>query len=387
MNNIEDPHVQLQEKLRQRRKEHRYRTLNTIDEIQSSRFLKIDGVEYVNFSSNDYLNLSNHPYLKEKSREFVENYGTGSSSSRLITGTLDIHTNLENRLAKLYQKERALLFSTGFQANSTILPAITEKKDVLIVDELCHNSILTGCMASRARFYRYRHNDINHLKTFLERNYAEEDCNLWIVTESLFSMDGDRVPLDKILKLASAYNAKLYVDDAHAFGVCGRDGLGYGADYPSIDILISTFGKAGGSFGAFVASSNTVIESLINFCNGFIYTTALPPSVTGAIEAALDLIPGMSSEREHLNHLNSYLHSGIKNLGFKTSAEPSHIVPIILGAEEEVLNREENLQKNGILTTAIRPPTVPNKSCRFRISLTAAHKESDCNKLLDAIRV
>lgn len=385
MKNNEPPHTRLFEKLDKRRSEHCYRTLTEIDSVESSRVVKIDGKEYLNFSSNDYLNLSNHPALKQKSREFVDRYGTSSSSSRLITGTLKIHRIVEEKLASIYQKNRALLFSTGFQANTTILPALTEKKDVIIADQLCHNSILTGCLASKASFYRYRHNDLDHLETFLKRKSDDTSSDIWIATESLFSMDGDRAPLKQIIELGHKYGAKLYVDDAHALGVCGNQGLGYGADYPGIDLLISTFGKAGGSFGAFVASSEIVIEALINYCSGFIYSTAPPPAVVGSIDAVLDLIPEMTSERRHLYELSGFLHHKLKKNHYQTCEKPSHILPIIFTEEKTLLTKSEEMKQAGLIVTAIRPPTVPENEPRFRISLTAAHQKKDCEKLLNLL--
>lgn len=385
MKNSELTHDRLQKKLEKRQSEHRYRTLTDLDSVESSRIVRIDGKEYLNFSSNDYLNLSNHPALKNKSIEYVEKFGASSSSSRLITGSLKIHKELENRLASLYQKEGTLLFSTGFQANSTILPSITEKGDTIIADQLCHNSILTGCLASKAGFYRFRHNDLDHLETFLKRKSGENSSEIWIITESLFSMDGDRAPLDEIIQLAKKYGAKLYVDDAHAFGVYGEHGLGYGEDFKEIDLLIGTFGKAAGAFGAFVASNDIIIQTLINYCSGFIYSTAPPPAIVGAIDAAFDLIPGMEKERNHLHEVCSFLHQKLKENDFETSDEPSHILPIIEGDDEAVLKKSKELKESGLIVTAIRPPTVPENRSRFRISLTAAHQKSDCEKLLNLL--
>lgn len=378
-------HEHLQKKLEKRQSEHRYRTLTDVNSIISSRLLTIDGKQYLNFSSNDYLNLSRHPVLKERSFQYLEIFGASSSSSRLVTGSLQIHRNLEEKLASLYQKEGALLFSTGFQANSTILPAITAKGDVLIADQLCHNSILTGCLASKADFYRFRHNDLNHLETFLKRKSKESLSQIWVVTESLFSMDGDLSPLDDIIRLIKKYGAKLYVDDAHAFGVYGQNGLGYGENYEEIDLLVSTFGKAGGSFGAFVASSELIIDALINYCNGFIYSTAPPPSIVGSIEAALELIPEMKKERQHLTDLSNFFHQKLKEYNFETSDKPSHILPVIESDDEGVLEKSKSLKESGMIVTAIRPPTVPENRSRFRISLTAAHQKSDCEKLLNLL--
>lgn len=387
MKNSESSYDRLKKKLDKRRSKHRYRILSDIELVESSRLVKIDGKDYLNFSSNDYLNLSNHPVLKEKSREYILQFGTSSSSSRLITGSLKIHRDVEEKVASLYQQEAALLFSTGFQANSTILPAITEKKDVIIADQLCHNSILTGCMASKANLYRYRHNDLDHLETFLKRKSNDGSSDIWIVTESIFSMDGDRAPLDEIIRLAKKYGAKLYVDDAHAFGVYGKKGLGFGADHLEIDLLISTFGKAGGAFGAFAASSKIVIDSLVNYCSGFIYSTAPPPSVVGAIDAALDIIPEMTEERNHLSGLSDFLHQKMKINNLQTGNEPSHILPVILGEEARVLEKSKALKDKGMILTAIRPPTVPENESRFRISLTAAHQKEDCEKLLDHLQL
>lgn len=378
-------HEHLQKKLEKRQSEHRYRTLTDVNSIISSRLLTIDGKQYLNFSSNDYLNLSRHPVLKERSFQYLEIFGASSSSSRLVTGSLQIHRNLEEKLASLYKKEGALLFSTGFQANSTILPAITAKGDVLIADQLCHNSILTGCLASKADFYRFRHNDLNHLETFLKRKSKESLSQIWVVTESLFSMDGDLSPLDDIIRLIKKYGAKLYVDDAHAFGVYGQNGLGYGENYEEIDLLVSTFGKAGGSFGAFVASSELIIDALINYCNGFIYSTAPPPSIVGSIEAALELIPEMKKERQHLTDLSNFFHQKLKEYNFETSEKPSHILPVIESDDEGVLEKSKSLKESGMIVTAIRPPTVPENRSRFRISLTAAHQKSDCEKLLNLL--
>ena len=198
-------------------------------------------------------------------------------------------------------------------------------------------------------------------------------------------MDGDRAPLDEIIRLAKKYNAKLYVDDAHAFGVYGIKGLGLGSEHPEIDLLISTFGKAGGAFGAFVTSSKIVIDSLINYCSGFIYSTAPPPSVIGAIDAVLELIPKMTAEREYLYGLSDFFYKEMKKNKLQTGKEPSHILPVIFSEEARVLKKSQLLKDKGMILTAIRPPTVPENESRFRISLTAAHQKEDCKKLLDLL--
>ena len=381
---INDPlRFRFQKKLSERKTEQLHRSLQHVGRTGSASIIRIEGKEYINFGSNDYLNLSNHPHLIDKSREYLESYGTGSASSRLISGSEKIHALLENRISNLYDREASLIFSTGFQANSTILPALTKKGDRIIADKFCHNSILTGCTYSEADLYRFRHNDLDHLERFLSRE--EPEGFTWIVTESVFSMDGDRAPLEGICSLAEKYGAYLYVDDAHAFGICGKNGLGLGAEITGIDLLISTFGKAAGSFGAFVTADQIIIDMLVNYCSGFIYTTAPPPSITGSMEAAFDLIPELKREREHLRKLAKTLHGNLKRYGFRTSDEPSHILPIIFGAEKDVLNVSKKLMNDGIFATAIRPPTVPENASRIRISITSDHSVDDLEQLLESL--
>lgn len=349
--------------------------------VDSSRIVR-EGRTFINFSSNDYLGLSSHPKIIQGSVEYTQKFGTGSSSSRLITGSMDYHHQTEEKIASLFGRERSLLYNSGFQANATILPSITQKEDWIIADKQCHNSMLRGCLSSPASFYRYQHNDLNHLETFLKRYEKDQTGQCWIVTESLFSMDGDLAPLEELIELAQKYGAKLYVDDAHAFGVYGRSGLGLTTDLFDIDIVIGTFGKAAGSFGAYVLCSNVIADSLINFSTGFIYTTALPPSVVGSIDAAFDLIPTMDEERKHLHLLSQQLRTQLKKGGIEIGKGDSHIIPIILGSDNVALELSQRLKENDIIATAIRPPTVPENQSRIRISLTVDHTEEQILKLL-----
>ncbi|MEX0661087.1 MAG: 8-amino-7-oxononanoate synthase [Balneolaceae bacterium] len=372
----------LASKLEERKSLNRLRSLVPSQKsVDSSRIVR-DGKTFINFSSNDYLGLSSHPKLIQRSVEYTQIFGTGSSSSRLITGSMNYHHQTEEKIAALHGRERALLYNSGFQANATILPAITKKGDWIIADKQCHNSMLRGCLSSPAVFYRFKHNDLNHLERFLKRFDKVNSGKCWIVTESLFSMDGDLTPLEELIDLANKYGAKLYVDDAHAFGVYGRSGLGLTADLFDIDIVIGTFGKAAGSFGAFVLCNNIIANSLINFSTGFIYTTALPPSVVGSIDAAFDLIPMMDAERKHLHSLSGLLRTQLKEVGAEIGVGNSHIIPILLGSESDSLAMSQKLEKKGIIATAIRPPTVPENQSRIRISLTANHTEEQILKLL-----
>lgn len=360
--------------------------LNTVTGKPKASKLWLNETEFLNFSSNDYLGLSADPLLLERAKEFLGSYGAGSASSRLIAGTLKIHTRLEEKLAALYQRERVLLYSTGFQANSTILPAITGKEDLILADKQCHNSIITGCLASKAKWNRFRHNDMNHLESILIKAQSAGFQNIWVITESVFSMDGDMAPLYDIVALSKKYGARVYVDDAHGIGVFGKTGLGCTEGMNEIDIIIGTFGKAAGSFGAFAACSNTVAEALVNFSNGFIYTTALPPPVIGAIDAAYDRIPQMNKEREHLLGLSLSIKEALNKSGFETGNSASHIVPVLTGGDKQTVALSERLHQQNIFAPAIRPPTVPEGKGRIRLSVTAHHTQNDIKSLTEALQ-
>jgi 8-amino-7-oxononanoate synthase len=372
-------HLKLQ--LDQRKEQDRFRSLRPADQRPSASRLISNGCDFINFSSNDYLGLASHPQIIQKSTAFTKTYGAGASSSRLISGTFQIHTDLEERLADWYNSERALLYNSGFQANSTILAALTTRDDLILADKRCHNSILTGCMASPAEFRRFRHNDCDHLNKLLNRADGHFS-RIWVVTESLFSMDGDIAPLEEMIGVAASYGAKVYVDDAHAFGLFGEQGRGIAAQHEGIDLLVSTFGKAGGSFGAFVICSQTVYDALVNFSNGLIYSTALPPPVIGAMDAALDLIPGMTNRRNHITELQYQLKNGLKTRGLNTGESDSHIIPIIFGDDAKALSWSQRLLDEQILAVTIRPPTVPEGESRIRLSLTSEHSAEQIQQLL-----
>jgi 8-amino-7-oxononanoate synthase len=284
----------LASRLDDRSGKHRLRSLYPLTYRMGKDRAYIGSSEFLNFCSNDYLGLSGHPELINRSIEFTYTFGTSSSASRLVSGSMEIHHNLETKIADRYGSESALLFGNGFLANSTILPALTDRNDLILADKQCHNSILQGGLASRADFKRFRHNDLKHLEKLLARYAGREDRDCWVVTESLFSMSGDLAPLDDIVELCSNFDVYLMVDDAHAFGVYGKQGLGLTEGRDDIDIVLGTMGKAGGCYGAFVLSSSLLRDTLINYCPGLIYTTAPPPGNIGAIDAAFDLIPGLN---------------------------------------------------------------------------------------------
>lgn len=372
--------------LQDRKSANLYRSLQTLIPAGHGLTVTKSGRELINFCSNDYLGLSKHPEVVRKSQAYTQKFGAGSTSSRLISGTFSIHEQLEGNLAATLNREAALIFNSGFQANSTLVETVTDRHSLVLADKLSHNSLLQGSLASRAKLKRYDHNDLAHLKKLLDKAAGENYSRILIITETVFSMDGDRSQVKKIAGLADAYNALLFVDDAHAVGVWGDDGLGLGYDVEGIDILLGTCGKAFGSFGAYVACSAQMKEYLINYCPGFIYTTALPPAVVGAIDAALALIPRMEDERARYHQTIEKVRSGLQASGFNTGPSSTQIIPVIIGDEAETLNLAEWLEEQGILASAIRPPTVPENSSRIRLTISLAHTDAQIDFLLNKMK-
>jgi 8-amino-7-oxononanoate synthase len=345
------------------------------------------GRRLIDFSSNDYLGLARHPLLAERSREWTLALGAGSGASRLVTGSSEAHLALENRIAAFKGTEAALLFATGWQANAAVIPALLAAAPgaAVFTDRLIHASMHAGLAISGSRQHRFRHNDLDHLEALLSAKGRDAPAR-FILTESVFSMDGDRADLPRLAALAEAHDAFLFVDEAHATGVLGLGGAGLSAEVPGeIDLVMGTFSKALGGFGAFVAGSQVLIDYLVNTASGFIFTTAPPPAVLGAIDAALDLVPGMDAERAHLAALGDRLRAGLARLGLDHGASSTQIVPAMIGPEDAALALSAKLEAAGFLASAIRPPTVPPGTSRLRIVLRAGHAEADVEALLDAI--
>jgi 8-amino-7-oxononanoate synthase len=370
--------------LAERVQQQRLRSLNPLVP-EDAVYVRKAGQRLLNFSANDYLGLSKHPALIEAAQRYTQDYGTGATASRLVTGTYEIHHQLEAKLAIACGREAALLFNSGFQANLTILSTILDRQSLVLCDRLIHNSLIQGIVASGAKFHRYAHQDLTRLEALLKKLSSQFD-RVMIVSETVFSMDGDRSDIKALIQLANQYNAILYLDDAHALGVLGKNGMGLAAFQPEIDLVVGTFGKAFGAFGAFVVCSQKVRDYLINFCPGLIYTTALPPAVIGAIEAALDLMPKLELERENLTYSAKHLRYHLHQLGYNTAASDSQIVPMILGEEAQTLDLAVWLEKQGILATAIRPPTVPSGTARLRFALSSQHHSAHLETLIQAIR-
>jgi 8-amino-7-oxononanoate synthase len=346
--------------------------------------VNVDGRNMLNLCSNDYLGLSMHPLLKERSVQFIQKYGSGATASRLICGNYDFYEQVENKLAKLKQVEAALVMSSGFQANISVIPALADGKSLIFSDQLNHNSLIMGCRLARCKVKVYRHNDLIHLEQMIFENANKGFSRIFIVTESVFSMDGDMADMEALVTLSKKFNAVLIVDEAHATGVFGHHGMGLTCGH-DIDLVIGTFGKAGGSFGAYLACSKKLRDYMINCCSGLIYTTALPPSVLGAIDAALDLIPSMGAERKSLLANAQYLRQALHNMGWQTGQSSTQIIPVMVGKETEALALSRWLEDNGVLVSAIRPPTVPEGASRIRISLSALHSRQHIDRLIDVL--
>lgn len=353
----------------------------------SGAHINVKDREYINFSSNDYLGLNQHPLLVERSQEWAAQYGAGSGASRLVTGNLDVFTNLENKIAKFKGKDAALIMVSGFQTNASVFPALFSREalrvePLVFSDKLNHASMHLGCAAAGITQIRYRHNDIVHLEELLKK-YGDSQQPKFILTESVFSMDGDITPLDEIDVLAKQYGAFVIVDEAHATGVLGKNGKGL-AD--KADLVIGTFSKAFGAFGAYVACSKELKEYLINKCGGIIYATALPPSVLGAIDAAIDLVPTMNKERQHLQDIAAQFRNELDQIGYDYGASETQITPIMIGDSNAALSLSTQLKSQNIWATAIRPPTVPNNTARLRFAFSAVHTQEDVQNLIKIIR-
>ncbi|MCY1204482.1 8-amino-7-oxononanoate synthase [compost metagenome] len=352
----------------------------------------LGGASVLNFSSNDYLGLARHPLLVERAREWAARHGAGAQASRLVCGNLDLHEQVEAKLARLKGTEAALLLASGWQANAAVLPALLRaaagQGDVeLYADKLNHASLHHGCQAAGARQIRFRHNDLDHLESLLAARAeaaAGKPVARFIVTESVFSMDGDRTDVARLADLADRYQAFVYLDEAHATGVLGPGGMGLAGLAPGrIDLAMGTFSKALGGFGAYVAGSRALCDYLVNACSGFIYTTALPPAVLGAMDAALDLVPALDAERARLAAAGDRLRAALREMGLDTGASSTQIVPAIVGDEARALEMASRLEQRGLLAVAIRPPTVPAGTSRLRVTLSAAHRDADVSRLID----
>ncbi len=375
----------LAEQLEQRKVDHLYRSRKVLESPQSVEPI-VDGKIVLSFCSNDYLGLANHPDVIQRFKKAADEYGVGSGSAHLVSGHSAEHHALEEELADFMGTERALLFSTGYMANLGVVSALCDRHSEIYEDKLNHASLLDAALLSRAKRIRYPHLDINNLEQRLTNSDA---ANKFIISDGVFSMDGDLAPLDKLVYAAEKNNATLMIDDAHGIGVLGEKGRGvvehFGLDSKQVPVLVGTLGKAFGTAGAFVAGSEALVETLIQKSRSYIFTTAMPAAVAAATRTSLQLLEKESWRREKLRSLISQFRKGAAELGFELIDSITPIQPIIIGSSEKALALSEKLLEKNILISAIRPPTVPEGTARLRITFSATHTEEHVNKLLTVL--
>jgi 8-amino-7-oxononanoate synthase len=361
-----------------------YRSRRIIESPQGID-LQFNGKHIINFCSNDYLGLAHHSEIIQAFKTAADNYGVGSGSAHLVAGHSVAHHALEEELAVFTGRERALLFSTGYMANMGVISALVGRNDAVFQDRLNHASLLDGALLSGARLKRYAHTDTEHLDTLISQRKGRK----LIVTDGVFSMDGDFAPLPALVVTAKANDAWLMVDDAHGLGVLGHNGGGtlahYALNQNDVPILMGTLGKSFGTFGAFIAGSEILIETLIQKARTYIYTTALPAAVAEATRTSLKLVVADNWRRDKLFQLTERFKSGAEQLGLPLVASNSAIQPIIIGDSKQAVAISNALFEEGFLVSAIRPPTVPLGSARLRVTLSALHEEQHIDRLLDAL--
>lgn len=370
--------------LAQIRQQNLYRQQRVIDGPQQV-LLSVEGRQVLNFCSNDYLGLANHPQVKAAFQQAVEVYGVGSGSAHLICGHSRAHHALEEELAAFTGRQRALLFSTGYMANLGVMAGLLGQGDYVLQDRLNHASLLDGGLLSRARFQRYRHANVEDL----QQRLSGIKGRTLIASDGVFSMDGDLAPLPALASLAKQFHAGLLIDDAHGFGVLGGKGGGivehFGLTADDVPILMGTLGKAFGTFGAFVAGTEDLIEMLIQRARPYVFTTALPAAVAEASRVSLRLLQAESWRRQKLQALIAQFRHGAEQQGLQLMDSLTAIQPIVIGDSQRAVQASQALLEQGILVSAIRPPTVPTGTARLRVTLSVGHEVQQVDKLLDAL--
>jgi len=367
----------------QRAREDLLRRVRTIERVDGCRIV-IDGKALLNFASNDYLGLAQHPALRDALTKAAAHWGVGATAAHLLGGHRQEHAALEEKLARWTGRERALLFSTGYMANLGVLTALLREDDLCVQDKLNHASLIDGARASGAQFKRYRHADVASAQQQLQSLPA---AGAVLATDGVFSMDGDVAPLAELAALCKTQHATLMIDDAHGIGVLGADGAGCGAALPQEDapVLMATLGKALGVAGAFVAGSARLIDGLVQFARSYVYTTALPPALAAAVNAAIEIARDDHERRAHLHQRIAQFRDGAAACGISLLPSPSAIQPVLIGASDAALAASRHLEAAGFYVPAIRAPTVPAGSARLRVTLSSAHTEGDVARLLDAL--
>ena len=363
------------------------RCLRNVTGAQGRKII-LDGKEVLNFCSNNYLGLADDPRLREAAIECIKEEGAGSGASRLICGNMAAHRELEETIARFKGVESCLLFSTGYMANVGIIASVFGRDDMIFCDRLNHASIIDGIILSQAKFKRYPHNDVQALEEMLRS--AAGFRRRGIITDSVFSMDGDIAPLAKIVSLAQKYDCLVMIDEAHALGVMGKNGKGL-AEYfgveERIDIQMGTLSKAAGSFGAYCCGSKELIDLLVNKARSFIYTTALPPAVAAASKKAIEIIRDEPALRQKLWANTDYFHKAVVAMGLNILSSVTPIIPIVVGESPVAAEFSKRCLGQGIFVSAIRPPTVPAGTARLRLTVMATHTREDLDYTLEKLKV
>ena len=375
----------LQENLDKRQLQHLFRSRVRVDSACSDQ-LTVGGKSVHNFCSNDYLGLANNRVIADAFKRGIDDYGTGSGASHLISGHTKAHCELEEQLAEFTGRPKALLFSSGYMANMGVIGALLGRSDIVLEDYLNHASLLDGGLLSRAKFQRYKHQDCNDLDAKLN---ASNGTRKLVVTDGVFSMDGDVAPVADLAEVSQNNNAWLMVDDAHGFGVLGKTGAGLVEELDlSVDqvpVLMGTLGKSFGTYGAFVAGSETLIETLVQYARSYIYTTAPPPAIAVATSASLELVKNDQWRRDKLNQRILQFRAGAEQIGLRLMHSNMPIQPVLMASDAQLLKTNKQLLDSGFMVGAIRPPTVPEGTGRLRITLSASHSEQQVDALLDAL--
>ena len=384
---MKDPLDWIEDDLERIREKDLFRVLTELETGQSPG-ITIDGKSYILLGSNGYLGLSVDPAVKEAAQKALEKYGAGSGGSRLVSGSTDLHRELEDRIARFKKTEAAILFSSGYLANVGTVSSLVGEGDVVYSDELNHASIIDGCRLSKADIKIYPHLDTGRLESLL-REDSKRKCRRLVVTDTVFSMDGDVAPLPEITELSEKYGAALMVDEAHAAGVLGKRGSGatehFGVE-ARVPVVMGTLSKAVGSLGGYVAGSRKLVDFIRNRVRSYIFDTSLPAPSLAASIAAIDIIENEPERRERLWALIRRFKSGIEGMGLKVMPSDSAIIPVLVGEAAPALRFAAVLRERGVYTPAVRPPSVPPGMCRIRVTIMATHTEGQIDAALDAFR-
>jgi len=377
----------IKEELKQIHDKQLFRLLTELETGQSPE-VTISGKSYVLFGSNSYLGLSVDPKVVESAKLALEKYGTGSGGSRLVSGSFDLHRMLEERIARFKNTESSILFSSGYLANIGTISALVGSDDIIYSDELNHASIIDGARLSRSTVKIYKHLDLNHLQELIESD-KNTKCRKLIVTDTVFSMDGDLVPLPELVEISEKYGCILMIDEAHATGVLGKRGSGatehFGVE-DRVPVVMGTLSKAVGSLGGYIAGSKELIDFIRNRVRSYIFDTSLPPASLAASITAIDIIENEPQRREHLWNMVKKFKTGIEDSGLRVLPSHSAIIPVLIGDAEPALNFAKMLRENGVFTPAVRPPSVPHGMCRIRVTIMATHTQEHIDTALKAFR-